>query len=104
MAFNLPDKQNYNVGDEVITIGTPNSVELGQSVAKGIVSGTRKNKGSNYMQTDISINRGNSGGPIILQTGELAGVVEYKLVGQGMEGLSFSIPAYEIIQSLSLSY
>lgn len=104
VAFNLPDKQNYNVGDEVITIGTPKSVQLGQSVAKGIVSGTRKNKGSNYMQTDISINSGNSGGPILLKTGELTAVVEYKLIGQGTEGVSFSIPAYEIMKSLNLSY
>jgi S1-C subfamily serine protease len=104
VAYSLPEKQNFRIGDEVITIGTPKSLQLGQSVAKGIVSGTRKNKGMNYIQTDISINRGNSGGPIILKSGELTGVVEYKLFGQGTEGLSFSIPAYDIIQSLNLSY
>lgn len=104
MAFNLPDKQNYNIGDEVVTIGTPKSVLLGQSVARGIVSGVRKNKGSNFMQTDISINPGNSGGPIISKTGELTAIVEYKLIGFATEGLSFAIPAYDVMQSLNLGY
>lgn len=90
MAFNLPNKQNYNVGDEVITIGTPNSVELGQSVAKGIVSGTRKNKGSKITCKQILVSTEETAVDRLSANGELAGVVEYKLVGQGMEGLSFS--------------
>ena len=104
VAYSLPEKQNYRVGDEVWTIGTPQSVQLGQSVSKGIVSGSRKYNGSNYVQTDISVNRGNSGGPILLKNGELVAVVEFKLYGRGTEGISFSIPAYEIMQNLGLSY
>lgn len=103
-AFNLPQKQNYNVGDEIIAIGTPKSIQLGQSVSKGIVSGARKHLGMNYLQTDVKINKGNSGGPIVLKNGELVSVVEYKLVGDGVEGLSFSIPAYDIFENLNLSY
>lgn len=104
IAFEVPDKQNYKIGDEILAIGTPKSVQLGQSVSKGIVSGARKNKGMNYLQTDIKINKGNSGGPIVLSNGQLTSVVEYKLIGQGVEGLSFSIPAYDIFPNLNLSY
>lgn len=103
-AFVIPTKQNYNVGDEVIAIGTPKSVQLGQSISKGIVSGTRQNKGMNYLQNDIKVNRGNSGGPVVLPNGELTSVVEYKIFGTGVEGLSFSIPAFDILKSLNLSY
>lgn len=103
-AFILPEKQNYNVGDEILAIGAPKSIQLGQSVSKGIVSGVRKNKGMNYLQTDIKINGGNSGGPIVLKNGELTSVVQYKIVGGNSEGLSFSIPAYDIIPSLFLTY
>lgn len=103
-AFEIPSVQNYKIGDEILAIGTPKSVQLGQSVSKGIVSGTRKNKGMNYLQNDIKINKGNSGGPVVSKNCQLAGVVEYKLIGQGVEGLSFSIPALDIWQSLNLSY
>jgi S1-C subfamily serine protease len=103
-AFILPEKQNYTVGDEVLAIGTPKSIQLGQSVSKGVVSGIRKEKEMNYLQTDISVNGGNSGGPVQQKNGELIGVVQYKLVGFGTEGVSFSIPAYEILQSLKLAY
>lgn len=104
LAFVIPDKQNYKVGDEVLAIGTPKSVQLGQSVSKGIVSGTRKNRGMNYLQNDIKVNRGNSGGPVVLNNGELTSVVEFKIFGAGVEGLSFSIPAYDIFKTLKISY
>lgn len=104
-AFALPETQNFKVGDEVLAIGTPKSIQLGQSAAKGIVSGTREYKGSKYLQTDISVNRGNSGGPIILAgNSSIAGVVEFKLIGRGTEGVSFSIPAYQISKLLNISY
>lgn len=103
-AFLLPEKQNYNIGDEILAIGAPNSVQLGNSVSKGIVSGVRKNKGMNYLQTDAKVNGGNSGGPVVMKNGELTSVVQYKIVGGNTEGLSFSIPAYDIIPSLFLTY
>ena len=104
-AFTLPVNQNYKIGEEVIAIGTPKSVQLGQSASKGIVSGDRKHKGSSYFQTHITVNRGNSGGPIILaKNGELTGVVEFKLGGMGTEGVSFSIPAFEVMKALNLTY
>ena len=40
----------------------------------------------------MSINKGNSGGPIVNEQGELISVVEWKLFGLGTEGISFSIP------------
>ncbi|MBK9249886.1 MAG: trypsin-like peptidase domain-containing protein [Ignavibacteria bacterium] len=103
-AYSLPEAQNFSVGDEVLAIGTPKSIQLGQSVSKGIVSGTRKNKGLNYLQTDIGINFGNSGGPIVTKSAELAGVVQSKIVGWGAEGLSFSIPSYDVMKNLHLTY
>ncbi len=103
-AYHIPEKQNYNVGDEVLTIGTPKSLQLGQSVAKGIVSGTRKYGGMTYVQTDISVNGGNSGGPVLMKNGDLVSVVKYNIIGKGIQGLSFSIPAYEVMQNLGISY
>lgn len=103
-AFNLPTDKNFKTGQEVFAIGTPKSIELGQSVSKGIVSNLRKHNEMNYVQTDVSVNRGNSGGAICSSTGDLIGVVEFKVFGQGVEGLSFAIPGFDVLKSLSLNY
>lgn len=103
-AFKIPDKNNFAIGQEVFAIGTPESVELSQSISKGVISGIRSDNNKSFIQTDISVNRGNSGGAVVSSKGELIGVVEFKLFGLGIEGISFSIPAYSIMKSLSLSY
>ena len=54
------------IGDVVLAIGNPYG--LGQSVSMGIISATGReyeNPYSNYLQTDASINKGNSGGALI---------------------------------------
>ncbi|MCX6154933.1 MAG: trypsin-like peptidase domain-containing protein [Candidatus Kapabacteria bacterium] len=103
-AYNIPAEKNFKTGQEIFAIGTPKSIELGQSISKGIISSLRKNKDLNFLQIDASINRGNSGGPITNTNGDLLGVVESKLFGVGTEGISFSIPAFDIMNSLSISY
>jgi serine protease Do len=55
---------------------------------------------SKLIQTDASINSGNSGGALITPKGEVLGVVAAKLKGFGVEGVSFCIPSYEIINKL----
>ena len=55
------------------------------------------------IQTDASVNGGNSGGPLIDNKGHLLGVVNAKLSGFGVEGLGFAIPAELILDGLSIS-
>lgn len=99
-AFALQAKKNFKVGDDIYAIGTPNSVELGQSLSRGIISGERSNDEDHYIQTDASINTGNSGGPLVNSRGELLGVVNSKLSGIGIEGIAFAIPGFEIEAAL----
>jgi len=91
-----------SLGDEVITIGTPAEVELGQSVAKGILSGKRKFDDQVYLQTDMAVSPGNSGGPLINAKGEVIGIVQRKLVGEGVEGIGFAIPIERAVEVLRL--
>lgn len=105
-AFLLPGASNYGIGKTIFTIGTPQSLDLGQTLSRGIISGERE-RGENkdkIFQTDASINFGNSGGPIVSDKGELLGVVNAKLVGFGVEGIAFGIPAYLIMEYLGLEY
>ncbi|WP_294820094.1 S1C family serine protease [uncultured Flavobacterium sp.] len=103
-AFLLPDTKNYRIGDEIFAIGTPKSIELGQSLSKGIISGFRTHEKNNLIQTDASVNGGNSGGALVNKNGEFIGVVNAKVFGVGVEGLGFSIPAETICKELSISY
>lgn len=92
------------VGAEVYTIGTAANVELGQTVTKGIVSAVRVLNKTRYIQTDAKINMGSTGGAMLDNTGNLIGVVNAKLAGKNVEGISFAIPASVVIRFLNINY
>lgn len=83
---------NVSIGTEVLTIGTPEDERLSQSVTKGIVSSIRTLESKKYIQTDVSVNPGNSGGPLITKDGSVIGIVASKIAGEKNEGLAFAIP------------
>jgi len=101
-AFQLPNTSTADVGADVFAIGTPADKELGQTVTKGIISGRRKIDGHSFLQTDVSINGGNSGGALVTRSGQLLGIVNAKLVGRGIEGIGFAIPAEQVTEALQL--
>ena len=84
------------VGDWVIAIGNP--FGLGGTVTSGIISSVLRNTGGGaydrYIQTDASINRGNSGGPLFDMQGNVIGINNaiYSPTG-GSVGIGFAIPA-----------
>ncbi len=100
----LSQEADPEIGVDVWAIGTPKSVDLGQSVSKGILSGVRKANDVNYLQTDVSINGGNSGGALINKSGTVLGIVTSKLIGVGTEGIGFAISTQEIFNKLKVSY
>lgn len=105
VAFKLKTTSEYEISDEVFAIGTPASMELSQTVSKGIISGLRKDEYNiAIIQTDVSVNPGNSGGPLLKANGEFLGVVEAKIAGAGMEGLGFVRPGNVIINRLKLNF
>jgi len=104
VAFELPTERNFKIGQEIYAIGTPTSIELGNSLAKGIVSSVRKVEDVSYIQTDVSISPGNSGGPLVNLEGQLTGVVNSKLIGFGVEGIAFGTPGELILDFLKLKY
>ncbi|EPL9569121.1 outer membrane-stress sensor serine endopeptidase DegS [Providencia rettgeri] len=102
-ADNLPvipinTQRVTHVGDVVLAIGNP--YNIGQTVTQGIISATGRvglssTRRQNFLQTDASINSGNSGGALINTEGELVGINTLSFTaGQGVtsEGLSFAIP------------
>lgn len=86
----LANSDELQVGKKVIAIGNP--LGLSFSVTEGIISALNR-EGSNglrtYIQTDVSLNPGNSGGPLIDSTGEVIGVNNFK-IGEA-ESLGFAL-------------
>ena len=102
-AFLLKSTKDFKNLQEVYTIGAPKSIELGQTVTLGLISNERKTNNNNVLQLSMSINGGNSGGPLFDKTGLLHGVIQAKLVGYSTEGVGFAIPSYMIPEYLNLS-
>ncbi len=102
IPFKISTDKDIKVATEVYAIGTPTGEDLSQTLSKGIISGIRDRNDSRLIQTDASVNGGNSGGPMVTKDGTVIGVVSSKLKGFGIEGVGFGIPAYEIIDRLKL--
>ena len=98
----LKDTDEVSVGEEVIAIGTPKEIDLGQSVSKGIISGMREREGKRYIQTDASVNPGNSGGPLLNLKGEVLGIVSRKRIES--EGIGYAIPINVAIEKLHITF
>lgn len=97
------------VGEDVVAIGNPLGT-LGGTVTKGIISSTSRTisvegQKMELIQTDCSINSGNSGGGLFDMQGRLVGVVNAGYTG--LQGLNFAIPvddATDIFNSLVETY
>lgn len=106
VAVPFGDSDKLRPGDWVLAIGNP--FGLGGSVTAGIVSARGRNIDSgpydNYLQTDASINKGNSGGPLFNMSGEVVGINTAILSPTGGSvGIGFSVPtstAVPIIEQL----
>src|SRR5437773_10889986 len=86
----LGDSDSLTVGQRVLAIGSPLGIE--NSVSDGIVSGFRKfEDGKNWIQTTAPASHGNSGGPLLVMDGKVAGVLTWK-AGAG-ENLNFAVPS-----------
>ena len=101
----MGDSDALVVGEPAVVIGNPLG-QLGGTVTSGIVSALdravsfEEDDGStrtmNLLQTDASVNSGNSGGGLFNQYGELVGIVVAKSQGFSVEGLGFAIPINDI--------
>ena len=95
-AVKFGDSEKMRVGEWVMAVGNP--FGLGGTVTAGIVSARNRNIDSgpydNYIQTDASINKGNSGGPLFNMNGDVIGVNTAILSPSGGSvGIGFATPS-----------
>jgi len=82
-----------DIGDDVYAIGSPRDSKLDLTVSKGIVSSYRDIRNAKYIQSDVQIHPGNSGGPLVNKNGTVIGMaVAGMQVGGASQNLNFFIP------------
>jgi len=104
----IGDSDILRMGDPVIAIG--NAMGEGQTVTRGIISAlslnieipdVRHRLNLHVLQTDAAVNRGNSGGPLVNQHGEVIGIVTAKLIGADIEGMGYALPINNVLPLLT---
>lgn len=98
-ALTFGNSNDISVGEAVVALGNPGGLSF--TVTEGIISAVGRNVGSGVglIQTDVAVNPGNSGGPLINRNGEVVGIVNAKVAGY--EGLGFAIPSNQIVASVN---
>src|SRR5262245_48275844 len=95
-SVKIGDPNKLRVGEWVVAIGSPFGLE--NSVTAGIVSAKARETGEflPFIQTDVAVNPGNSGGPLINMRGEVVGInSQIFTTSGGYNGISFAIPIDE---------
>lgn len=95
--LDLADSDTVRTGDPVVVIGNPGfGVKvLSQTTTEGIVSGKNRMLGARgFFQISAAVNPGNSGGPMLLRNGRVAGMVTLKAQ---LENVGFAVPANDLL-------
>jgi len=95
----IGDSDKIRVGEWVIAIGSPFNLE--NTVTAGIISAKQRDTGDYLalIQSDVAVNPGNSGGPLINMRGEVIGInSQIATLSGGYNGISFAVPIDEAIR------
>lgn len=99
-ALQLADSDKLQVGNKVVAIGNP--LGLSFTVTEGIISALERvgpNGLAEYIQTDVSLNPGNSGGPLINTQGRVVGINNFKI--GNAESLGFALESNVLKEALA---
>lgn len=93
----VADKSTMNTGDDIYAIGAPKS--MAYTLTKGVISAKERTVGRySYIQIDAPINKGNSGGPLLNDSGMVLGVNTLKM--DDSEGIGLAIPMEAVCKYL----
>jgi S1-C subfamily serine protease len=96
-TLSFGDSDAAEVGQDVWALGYPLSDVLGNNLkaTRGTLSGVNTRGGAKVLQIDASVNPGNSGGPMVGDTGLVLGVTKAKLAGEAISNVGFATPSNE---------
>ena len=88
----------------MFAIGSPLGAQFQNTMSKGIVSALRNQQGLAYIQSDVMVNHGSSGGPLLDETGRVIGLTASgQTVNGAPVGINFFIPIDEALKTLNLT-
>ena len=96
--LSMGDSSEVSVSQAVFAVGYPLADDLGlnPTISKGIISAMR----DDYLQTDASLNPGNSGGPLLTEDGKVIGLISARAErtesGRAVAGIGFAIPINDV--------
>lgn len=89
------------VGDTVYAIGAPLDVKFASTVTRGVISASRTFEGLSFLQSDVGVNPGSSGGPLLDENGAAVGVTEAGVrIGGAPEGINLFTPIRDALEFL----
>ncbi|MEM3074404.1 MAG: trypsin-like peptidase domain-containing protein [Candidatus Pacearchaeota archaeon] len=99
-SLRFDDSSNIKVGEKAIALGNP--LGLSFSVTEGIISALHRegpNKVPAYLQIDVPLNPGNSGGPLINKKGKVIGINNFKI--RNSENLGFALESNYVVEVIN---
>jgi len=90
------------IGEDVFALGSPLGEKFNTTLTKGILGGIRELNQQNYLQSDVAILPGNSGGPLLDHSGQVIGITVMGLGAKGLAGMNFFVPVTDALEKLGL--
>lgn len=94
-----------SIGSDVYAIGSPLDESFSSTLSKGVVSAIRNEDGKQFIQSDVNVVPGNSGGPLINSDGKVIGItVSGVRFNEANQGINFFIPINDALQKLKIIF
>lgn len=90
------------VGEDVYALGSPLGDAFNSTLTRGILSGVRTVRDLDFLQSDVAILPGSSGGPLLDKSGQVIGITVAGLGAKGLAGMNFFIPVGSALERLQL--
>lgn len=100
----LNNLSEAKITNDIYAVGSSSANDMGQSISKGIISGSRVIEKKSILQINTKINAWQFGGGLFLPNGSLIGIIYSKLIGRNVEGIGFALTNPFILKSLNLKY
>lgn len=92
------------VGETVFAVGTPLRKEFSSTMTRGVISATRLIEGQTMIQSDVAVDHGNSGGPLLDEQGRIIALTVSRYEeGGGGRSINFFIPIDDALRALALT-
>lgn len=91
------------IGEDVYALGSPLGEQFNTTLTKGILGGFREINKQNFLQSDVAVLPGNSGGPLLDGTGRVIGITVMGLGAKGLAGMNFFVPVGDALEKLGVT-